>query len=402
MEKFLELHVLQNYAPSNLNRDDTGAPKDCFFGGYRRARISSQCQKYAVRQYFRGLVGNNLLSPDSVGDRTRLIHKKLQDLLDERYKMPANESNRIIELALSSIDLTFKRDGEAVETQYLLFLAPEEIFRFAEIIHEHWAELNSIPNIEGEENAKAAGKKGRGKKSSPGMPGELKKKLGELFNDAMERGKTIDIALFGRMLADLPGKNQNAACQVAHALSTHRVEVEFDFFTAVDDLQPTEETGAGMMGTVEFNSACFYRYAVVDYRQLTNNLQKDGKLASRAVDAFTRGFICAEPGGKQNSFAAHNPPKFVMASVRRDSAPWNLANAFEIPVRPVMDSENGLGLTELSAQRLLGEAAALKKMYGFEGKCLFLNACQVEVGEAGDTLESLNDLVGRIVGELEA
>jgi CRISPR system Cascade subunit CasC len=414
MEKFLELHVLQNYAPSNLNRDDTGAPKDCFFGGYRRARISSQCQKSAIRKYFKNLIQRDFLSPCHVGVRTRLIYKELQCILEKEYKKPIKESKNKIKSALALVGLKLKSNENA---QYLLFLKADGISLFAKVINDYWDKLDSVrvSNDEGgeedgdneedvsDENEKdnkndARTTESKNKKITPKELDELKIKL----NSAIECGEAIDIALFGRMLANMPKQNQNAACQVAHAISTHRVEVDYDYFTAVDELQPAGEPAAGMIDTFEFNSACFYRYALVDYRKLTDNLQNDGKLASRAVEAFTRGFICTEPSGKQNSFAAHNPPKFVMASVRSNSAPWNLANAFEIPVRPVMDPENGFGLTELSAKKLLKEAKSLKEMYGFDGKCLFLNACQVEVGEAGDTLESLNDLVGRIVGELEA
>ena len=102
----------------------------------------------------------------------------------------------------------------------------------------------------------------------------------EIIN-AFNRGKAIDLALFGRMLADLPEKNTDAACQVAHAISTHAVEREFDFYTAIDDLKPDDTSGADMMGTVEFNSACLYRYAVINWDKLVENLQEDGILAKK-------------------------------------------------------------------------------------------------------------------------
>jgi CRISPR system Cascade subunit CasC len=155
------------------------------------------------------------------------------------------------------------------------------------------------------------------------MPEEIKKELNRLLNGGM----AVDLALFGRMLADLPNKNIDAACQVAHALSTNKVSMEFDFFTAVDDLSPEEETGAGMMGTVEFNSACFYRYANIDLKQLTGNLAGDSELAQKAVEAFLRAAVATIPTGKQNSMAAQNPPSLVFAVVR-DKGLWSLANAF--------------------------------------------------------------------------
>src|SRR3989304_10622478 len=151
---------------------------------------------------------------------------------------------------------------------------------------------------------------------------ELKKAPDKVFNG----GKAVDVALFGRMLADMPEKNQDAACQVAHAISTHSVEREFDFYTAVDDLKPEDTAGADMMGTIEFNSACFYRYAVVDWEKLTSNLQGDTGLAEKGLRAFLEGFVVAAPTGKQKTFAAHNPPEFVAVSVRRHTAPRSLAN----------------------------------------------------------------------------
>src|ERR1700726_3904869 len=65
---FIEIHAIQNFAPSNLNRDDTGSPKDCEFGGHRRARVSSQCLKRAVREAFRR---DQLLPKDRLARRTK-------------------------------------------------------------------------------------------------------------------------------------------------------------------------------------------------------------------------------------------------------------------------------------------------------------------------------------------
>jgi len=135
--------------------------------------------------------------------------------------------------------------------------------------------------------------------------------------------------------------------------------MEMDFYTAVDDLQPDDTTGAGMMGTMEFNSSCFYRYAAIDLDQLQQNLAGDVALARRAVEAFIRASIAAIPSGKQNCSAAQNPPAFVMCVVRDSGAPWSLANAFEVPVRP------GEGGWTCSSIRALAEHwSALKRMYG--------------------------------------
>ena len=184
--------------------------------------------------------------------------------------------------------------------------------------------------------------------------------LGKSLLALLDGGKAIDLALFGRMLANMPEKNQHASCQVAHAISSHTVEREFDFYTAMDHLKPEDTAGADMMGTIEFNSACFYRYAVIDWEKLVANLQGDTDLATKGLQAFLDGFVVAEPTGKQNSFAAHNAPEFVAVSVRRNTAPRNLANAFETAIR-VNKTES---LTKESATRLSAKSAALDKFYG--------------------------------------
>ncbi len=163
------------------------------------------------------------------------------------------------------------------------------------------------------------------------------------------------------MLADLPGKNIDGAAQVAHAISTHAVEFEFDFYTAVDDLNTEEETGAGMMGTVEYNSATFYRYTNVDVSQLTKNLQGDADLADATLRAYAEAFLTALPTGKQNSFAAQNPPSFAVAIVR-DKGRWSLANAFVNPV-PTRKGD----LVGKSIASLTDYWGRLSGMYGADG-----------------------------------
>lgn len=376
MKTLIEIHTLQNFAPSNLNRDDTGAPKDAFFGGTRRARVSSQCLKRAVRQHFKSLVEGGRLNGNDMGDRTKLLLNKVTSQMEALGRQP-EEAKEKVKLALAAVSLTVKEDGK---TQYLLFLGQREIQSIARIIHEKWDTLTA--SEEGTEGKKAGkAKKDAAKQADP----ELKKSLDAVFDG----GRAMDIALFGRMLADMPEKNQNAACQVAHAISTHAVEREFDFYTAVDDLKPEDTAGADMIGTVEFNSACFYRYAVVDWAKLVENLQQDGALAAKALRAFLEGFVVSEPTGKQNSFAAHNPPEFVAVSVRREGAPRNLANAFEAPVR------GRDGLTVISAQRLVDKAKQLQAAYGGDGSTFVLNLAQAKVDGFGETVDSLSALVDK-------
>ena len=183
---------------------------------------------------------------------------------------------------------------------------------------------------------------------------------------------------------------------MAHAISTHGVDREFDFYTAVDDLKPEDTAGADMMGTVEFNSACFYRYAVVDWEKLLENLQKDKDLAKKGLRAFLEGFVVAEPTGKQNTFAAHNPPEFVAVSVRRNTAPRNLANAFETAVNVKKD------LTAVSAGKLVEKAKTLQDVYGGDGQTVVLNLTQTKLdgfGESKSSLKNLLDKIESLLGE---
>lgn len=385
MKTIIEIHALQNFAPSNLNRDDTGAPKDALFGGTRRARVSSQCLKRAVRQHFTGLVEQNALASDDVAVRTKRILDALTKPLVAKGRAEAEASEKI-RLALAAMKLTVKDDGKS---EYLLFLGQREVSSIANIIDEKW------DSIATSDTAPAEGKKpGKAKKqSAQNADPELKKALDKVFNG----GKAVDVALFGRMLADMPEKNQNAACQVAHAISTHSVEREFDFYTAVDDLKPEDTAGADMMGTVEFNSACFYRYAVVDWEKLVANLQGDTELAGKGLRAFLEGFVVAEPTGKQNTFAAHNPPEFIAVSVRRNTAPRNLANAFETPVF----TKKGESLTRKSAEELAKKAKALQFAFGDEDKTFVLNLVKAELDGYGTTVPALKEILDKTLSAVQ-
>lgn len=357
MKTFVEIHVLQNFAPSNLNRDDTGAPKDAFFGGTRRARISSQCLKRSIRDYFKIMAEEKKLFQEDLGHRSkRLLDRIVKHLLNEgRNKEDARTRARLALLAGAGI-LIAPSDAESEEdekSEYLIFLGTKEIESIAATVLERWnaEKWESISDALNKKTVKEK-KKEAAKKAS--------KELKESFSRILNGGKAIDVALFGRMLADMPEKNQYAACQVAHAISTHAVDREFDFYTALDDLKPEDTAGADMMGTVEFNSACFYRYAIVHWEKLVENLQNDRELATKGLRSFLEGFVVAEPTGMQNTFAAHNPPEFVTVSLRRNSAPRSLANAFETAVRVKKDES----LTKESSMRLSAKAIALDKLYG--------------------------------------
>ena len=369
--KRLEIHVIQNVAPANLNRDDTGSPKDAIFGGYRRARLSSQSQKRAVRLAFA-----DLLPAEDRAVRTRRLLVKLGEYLAQAGKSP-EEATEVAQVALEGLGLGFKDK----ESQYLLFLGNREVERLADAILANWDELAPLAK---------AGEESRGKKKVS-LPAEVKKALEAVFDG----GRAVDLALFGRMLADRAEWNVDAAAQVAHAISTHKVEREFDFYTAVDDLSPEDETGAGMMGDVEFYSATFYRYANLDLGKLQENLQEDDQLAADGVEAFLRAFVETLPSGKQNTFAAHNLPDLVYVVVR-ESAPRNLANAF---VKPVWSGRDDL--VHASVKALDDYTQKLNKAYGdTSSKALVLNLSPYKPQHLGQEVETFADLVNEVMAEV--
>lgn len=335
MKELLEFHILQNFVPSNLNRDDSGSPKDAFFGGSRRARISSQSFKRAMRAYVRE---HELLPKENMAERSRYFNRTLVDKLIAAGK-EQEVSQDVVKLALETIGLKLdKKSGS--HTEYLLFLGSQELETIASLVLENWSELESV----------ATAKKASKKDKDAAVSGDLKKALDKAVRDRSEGGDAVDVALFGRMLADRPEKNQDAACQVAHAISTNKITKEFDFFTAVDDLKSEDESGSAHMGTTEFNSACFYRYIAVDLGTLRQNLQDDHELLKKGVRAFSEAAVRALPSGKQNSFAAHNPPSFVAIRYRKNASPVNLANAFEKPVWSPKDALSTASIAALDAK----------------------------------------------------
>lgn len=317
----IELHLLQNFPPSCLNRDDTGQPKDCEFGGYRRARISSQCFKRAIRRDFSV---SKSVDQENRASRTKRLLKRTAELLGVTPEIIATK----VEAALKECDLKLK-DGES---EYLLFLGDSAMKLFAESLSD---------------------------------PKQASAKL-------MEATGAVDIALFGRMLANAPKHNVMAACQVSHAISTNRVAMEFDYFTAVDDFKDKasgDDAGAGMIGTVAYNSSCFYRYSVIDWSELLVNLGDNAPLARKAVSAFLHASVRAIPTGKQNTFAAHARPGFVLVVVSKSGPPVSLANAFLRPVQPRDwgKLEERRDLLEASAEALASHWIELGAMYGHDG-----------------------------------
>lgn len=330
--KLIELHVLQSFPVSCLNRDDVGAPKTAIFGGATRARISSQCLKRAIRE-----LAQELSPTLFAGNRSRLIINPLAAELQKRGVdgAKATEAAKKIGNHLATLDAAAEKEG-TLKVKTLMFLSPSEISAIADGV------------------AEIAKKDPKAK--------EMEKAIAKACKSAALKD-AADIAIFGRMVASDHSLTLEGAGLFSHALSTHKAENDIDFFAAVDDLQPQEEAGAGMTGTLEFTSATYYRYAALNLGLLAdeNHLGALGVEDRRAVvDAFLRSAILAVPGARKNSMNAHTLPGYVLGVVKEKGQPVQLVNAFEKPVN------SRSGLLPVSIDELKRHHEELKTTWGIQ------------------------------------
>ena len=359
----IDVHALQTVPPSNLNRDDTGSPKTAVYGGKTRARVSSQAWKRAIRKHFReetdsidnGDLGRRTLEiVDTLAERIT----KLDSSLAENAVSLANEAFKAAGIA-TKVKTKKGQDPKPPVSDYLIFLSNRQYDKLAEAI------------VAGEQSGDKPTKKA--------------------LKDIIKDDHSIDIALFGRMVADMPDVNVDASCQVAHALSVHEVANEFDYYTAVDDTkEDAAETGAGMIGTLEFNSSTLYRYATVDVDLLRDNLGDD-VATTRAVVAFVESFAKSMPSGKKNSFANGTLPDTLVVSIR-DSQAINYVGAFE---RPVKDGE--LSRLDQATKTMGRYAEKLAESYDMHPQASwYLHTGDVEGAKAFGEKLSLPQLLGRL------
>jgi len=307
---FVDFHIIQSVPPNCLNRDDSGSPKTAMYGGVRRARVSSQSWKRAMRLMFK-----EHLNMDELSYRT----VKIFDLVAEAIikKSPELGKDAALEMAkkaLAKVKVVDKK--KAGSTDALFFISSKQAENLAEI---------ALGSCEDEKE----------------------------ISSALKSDNGIDLALFGRMVATNTELNSDASAQVAHAISTHKSENEYDYFTAIDDLSPEEHAGAGMIGTVEYNSSTLYRYATVSAHKLFELLNNDPNVLAIAMKEFARAFIASIPDGKQNTFAAHSIPYGVLVTLRTDR-PVNMSEAFEWPIK-----SKGDGYVKPSAEALVKYAKGI-------------------------------------------
>lgn len=336
----IEVHMLKNYPATNLNRDETGSPKTCLFGGYTRGRISSQCLKRNWRkseQFCQAIGEGNL------GIRTRKFPQLVCEALAE--KGVSEDVLKEVQPKLSGFgNKEGKENKDGSTTAQVMFFAPQDIESVAVKIKEI---LDDCADIKAVKKLKA-------------------KDLQAAVKDANVRPVTLDIALFGRMVTSNAFRDVEASMQVAHAVSTNKVALESDYFTAMDDLlrgDTMEESGSAMIGDTDYNSSCYYIYASIDTDALKENLKyadNAEELIQKAIPALLRAMAMTNPSGKQNSFAGHTLPSAMMVEVKQDKIPVNLVNAFVEPVRPTIRAD----LVKNSIQRLADETDTVVNDFG--------------------------------------
>lgn len=353
MSLVIDIHALQTIPPSLINRDDTGAPKTAVFGGIPRQRVSSQSWKRAIRRYF-----ENQFDKEMIGDRSKRLPERIALRLEEKGLDQADAIARAEKLFKAAgikteVDKKPKKaDPDAPEpspyprTSYLIFLSQQQVDRAVEELFKR-----------GDEKLSSADAKA-----------------------ILDTNHSVDMAMFGRMVADDAAYNVDAAVQVAHAIGIHGSTPDFDYFTAVDDLaEEGEETGAGMIGTVQMMSSTLYRYATVNLNGLEKNLGS-AEVARQAAGQFIEAFVASMPTGKINTFANQTLPELVYVAIR-DTRPVSLVNAFETPVleetRASYQFETGAkedrkSRRTVAAERLAQEARDVQEVYGFAPRAAFV------------------------------
>ena len=322
---YVDFHIIQTVPPSCVNRDDTGRPKTAVYGGVNRARVSSQAWKHAMRSRFL-----DIFADDQLGFRTKYAAVLIAKAIQKRDPSVSDEdAEKLAAAALTDAGIKVN-DKKGNVTGALFFISSIQADRLAEL------------KLSGEKDKKA-------------------------YKAALKEAPSIDLALFGRMAADDNDLNVDACAQVAHSISTHAIQNEYDYFTAVDDYSQTDNAGAGHLGTMEFNSATLYRYATVNAVDLFNNIGAD---TADAVKGFADAFIRSMPTGKQNSYANKTLPDMVYVTIRTDQ-PVNLSGAFEKAVRANEHYEEK-GYVEKSEEKLFEYAQKIYSDYCGEPVCSFV------------------------------
>ena len=371
---FLDIHVIQTLPPSNINRDDTGSPKTAVYGGVRRARVSSQAWKKAMRDYFKDKADNGYLGVRS----KRIVEYVAKKILEIDKTLSFEEAEKKSLEAFTSAGFTITEENKLPT---LFFLGDRQASDFARA---------AIDNV----------------------------KDAAILHKIIKDNVSIDIALFGRMIADKDlnrviskenekskkiidngenevsriSLNEDASAQIAHAISTHGVQTEFDYFTALDDLSKDAKPGAAMIDTIEYNSSTLYRYGNVALHEFYHQMKENKEESKKAIILFVDAFLKSLPSGKINSFANQTIPSSVVVSLRKDR-PVSLVSAFETPIKTKLSQE---GYVNESIEAMFKEYQKIQRFVDKPEISFYLNLSEGHVLEGAkeeiNLLDLLNDL----------
>lgn len=362
MSRFIQLHLLTSYPPANLNRDDLGRPKTAVMGGAPRLRVSSQSLKRAWRtsdvfqQALNGHIGTRTktygievfkkLSSKGVSEKNALEWARaIADVFGKPKTLSKKEKDELKKLDTQE---RLEKLLTELELDQLAHFSPEEISNIDALI-EKLAEDNTA--------------------SSDGDLALLRKSH-----------KAADISLFGRMLAEDPEYNTEASAQVAHAISVHRVTVEDDYFTAIDDLNDgQEDSGAAHLGETEFAAGLFYLYVCIDRESLRRNLSEDAELTSKALGALIESAATVAPTGKQNSFGSRAYASYILCE-KGNAQPRSLSVAFLKPI-------TGTDMLTQAVSELEGCRDKMDKVYGMNGVAPCILNAQIGEGSLKDVID---------------
>ena len=377
---FLDIHVIQTLPPSNINRDDTGSPKTAVYGGVRRARVSSQSWKKAMRDYFKDKADNGYLGVRS----KRIVEYVAKKILEIDETLSFEEAEKKSLEAFTSAGFTVTEENKLPT---LFFLGDRQAGDFARAAIDNVKDAATLRKI-------------------------------------IKDNVSIDIALFGRMIADSKlnekikkenekGKkkknidneekeesrinlNEDASAQIAHAISTHGVQTEFDYFTALDDLSKDAKPGAAMIDTIEYNSSTLYRYGNVALHEFYHQMKENKEETKKAIILFVEAFLKSLPSGKINSFANQTIPSSVVVSLRKDR-PVSLVGAFETPIKTKLSQE---GYVNESIEAMFKEYQKIQRFVDKPEISFYLNLSEGHVLEGAKEEINLSDLLNDLGKEL--
>ena len=375
---FLDIHVIQTLPPSNINRDDTGSPKTAVYGGVRRARVSSQAWKKAMRDYFKDKADDGYLGVRS----KKIVEYVAKKILEIDETLSFEEAEKKSLEAFTSAGFTITEENKLPT---LFFLGDRQAGDFARAALDNIKDASTLRKI-------------------------------------IKNNVSIDIALFGRMIADKDlnrviskenekskkiidngenevsriSLNEDASSQIAHAISTHGVQTEFDYFTALDDLSKDAKPGAAMIDTIEYNSSTLYRYGNVALHEFYHQMKENKEETKKAIILFVEAFLKSLPSGKINSFANQTIPSSVVVSLRKDR-PVSLVSAFETPIKTKLSQE---GYVNESIEAMFKEYQKIQRFVDKPEISFYLNLSEGHVLEGAKEEINLSDLLNDLGKEL--